>query len=192
MLEAAMFSEWENHKIQLKNYINQQIDDSSIVDDILQDVYIKASNNLQQLKMKGSLKSWLYRITRNTIMDYYRQRTNFEELPDEIVSEMVDPIEENHKALSSCIRPLLQELPEKYRIPLELSELEGMSQKDIALKLGLSLSGAKSRVQRGRKKLREIMLACCDFEISKGGVTDFTPRNPLGQKHYDKLCNAYT
>jgi RNA polymerase sigma-70 factor (ECF subfamily) len=187
-----MFSEWKNHKKQLKFYIDRQVDEPDIVEDILQEVYIKASINLQQLKIKGSLKSWLYRITRNTIVDYYRKRTNFEELPDEIASEIKDPIEENHKALASCIKPLLQELPDKYRIPLELSELEGMSQKDIAIKLGLSLSGAKSRIQRGRVKLREIMLTCCDFEISKGGVTGFTPRNELGQKYYDMIRKRHT
>lgn len=187
-----MISEWENHKKQLKSYINRQIDEPDIVEDILQDVYIKASINLKKLKIKGSLKSWLYSITRNTIMDYYRKRKNFEELSDEIIPEEKDPVEENHKAISSCIKPLLQELPDKYRIPLELSELEGMTQKDIAFKLGLSLSGAKSRVQRGRIKLQEIMLICCDFEISKGGITDFTPRNDLGQKYYEQICKKST
>ena len=180
-----MFTEWEDHKQQLRSYINKQVDEKDTVEDILQEVYIKASDNLQHLKVKGSLKSWLYTITRNTIMDFYRKRKNHEELPLEIAAEPEDHIEENHKALSGCIKPLLQELPDKYRIPLELSELEGISQKDIANKLGLSLSGAKSRVQRGRGKLREIMLTCCDFEISKGGITDFKPRNEMGQKYYD-------
>jgi RNA polymerase sigma-70 factor (ECF subfamily) len=184
-----MFSEWDNHKKQLKSYIGKQIDESDVIDDILQEVYIKASSNLQQLKVKGSLQSWLYRITRNTIIDYYRNRTNFEQLPDELTTEVADPVEENHKALSRCISPLLQELPDKYRIPLELSELEGMKQKDIAIKLGISLSGTKSRIQRGRVKLHEIMLACCDFEVSRGGVSDFTPKSQLGQKYYDKTGN---
>jgi RNA polymerase sigma-70 factor (ECF subfamily) len=187
-----MFPEWQNHKIQLKSYIEMKMDDSSLVEDILQEVYIKANENLQQLKVQGSLKSWLYRITHNVIMDYYRQHKSYDELPDSIEQEERDPIEENHQALASCIKPLIQELPDKYRIPLELAELEGMSQKDIAIKLGLSLSGAKSRIQRGRIKLREIMLACCDFEISKGGVTDFAPKNKLGQKYYDSMRNRFT
>lgn len=187
-----MFSEWQNHKIQLKNYIDKKLDDPSVAEDILQEVYIKANDNLQQLKVRGSIKSWLYRITHNIIMDYYRQHKNYDELPDSIVSEERDPIEENHRALASCIKPLIQELPEKYRIPLELAELEGMSQKDIAIKLGLSLSGAKSRVQRGRKLLREIMLACCDFEISKGGVTDFNPISKKGHEYYDSMRKRFT
>lgn len=187
-----MISEWENHKKQLKRYIDKQIDDHALVEDILQEVYIKASSNLQQLKVKGSIKSWLYSITKNTIMDYYRNRTIYEELSEDIPEEIKDPIDENHKMLASCIKPLIQELPEKYQIPLELAELEGMSQQNIANKLGLSLSGAKSRIQRGRKKLHEIMLTHCDFEISKGGITNFTPINEKGQQYYDHICKKFT
>ncbi len=179
-----MFPEWQNHKAQLKSYINTKLDEPDDVEDILQDVYIKASENLHQLKARGSLKSWLYRITHNTIMDYYRRRKHHEELPENIVSEEPDPIDENHQVIANCIRPLLSELPEKYRIPLELAELDGMSQTDIAVKLNLSLSGAKSRVQRGRKKLRDVMMACCDFEIIKGGITDFQPKNERARDHY--------
>lgn len=68
-----MLSEWQNHKAQLHNYIHKRVDDESAVDDILQDVYIKASSNLHQLKSKGSLKGWLYKIAYNTIMDFYRK-----------------------------------------------------------------------------------------------------------------------
>ncbi|NOU51924.1 RNA polymerase sigma factor SigZ [Pseudoalteromonas sp. JBTF-M23] len=187
-----MLAEWESHKQQLRSYIARQISDQEVVEDILQEVFIKASDNLQQLKAKGSLRSWLYTITRNTIIDYYRKRTNYEELPDDLAQESKDLIEQNYKVLSGCLRPLLQELPDKYRIPLELSELEGMSQQDVATSLGLSLSGAKSRVQRGRAKLRELMLACCEFEMSKGEITDFTPKSETGKKCYDRVRKRYT
>ena len=187
-----MFAEWESHKSQLRAYIEHQLDEKDSVEDILQEVYIKASKNIRQLQSKGSLKSWLYAITRNTIMDHYRKRKSFEALPDDIAPEPQNTVEENHKILASCIKPLLEELPDKYRIPLELSELEGVSQKEIAVKLGLSVSGAKSRVQRARAKLREVMLSYCDFELSKSGVTDFTPKNKQGQKYYNKICKRYT
>ncbi|WP_237070480.1 sigma-70 family RNA polymerase sigma factor [Pseudoalteromonas aliena] len=134
----------------------------------------------------------MYSITKNTIIDYYRKRENYDELPENIVEERDDYVEENHQDIAKCIVPLLQELPEKYRIPLELSELEEISQQDIASKLGLSLSCAKSRVQRGRHKLREIILACCDFEIANGGITDYTPRNEKALKYYDNMRRRFT
>ena len=117
-----MFAEWESHKSQLRAHIEHQLDEKDSVEDILQEVYIKASKNIRQLQSKGSLKSWLYAITRNTIMDHYRKRKSFEVLPDDIAPEPQNTVEENHKILASCIKPLLEELPDKYRIPLELSE----------------------------------------------------------------------
>jgi RNA polymerase sigma-70 factor (ECF subfamily) len=183
-----MIIEWKNHKSELKRYIEKQVNDPNIVDDILQEIYIKVSNNLHQLQAKGSLRSWLYRLTHNVIMDHFRQHKSFEELPDNLHIEQEDPIEQNYQSLSRCIKPLLEELPDKYRIPLEYAELQGMSQQNIADKLGLSLSGAKSRVQRARKKFREKMMEHCDFEVVAGGVADFTPKTAKGRDYYKKIC----
>ncbi|MCL1046983.1 RNA polymerase sigma factor SigZ [Shewanella electrodiphila] len=173
-----MLSEWQNHKIQLRSYVHKRIDDVDAVDDILQEVYIKASSNLHQLKSKGSLKGWLYRIAHNTIMDFYRQRQPHEELPEDLIAEEQDTGAEARDEIARCLQPLIDELPEKYSLPLRLAELEGISQQAIAEQLGISLSGAKSRVQRSRVKLREKMMACCDFEIGQEGITDYYPKNP--------------
>lgn len=173
-----MLSEWQNHKTQLRSYISKRVDDVSIVDDILQEVYIKASSHLHQLKSKDSLRGWLYKIAYNTIMDFYRDKLPYDELSEEMLAEGVDEVSEARRELAECLRPLIDELPEKYRVPLRLSELEGLSQQDIADQLGLSLSGAKSRVQRGRVKFRENLMTCCDFELSaRGTVMDYTPKN---------------
>lgn len=173
-----MLSEWQNHKAQLRSYISKRIDDVNAVDDILQDVYIKASSNLHQLQLTGSLKGWLYRIAHNTIMDFYRKRQPHEELPEDLVAEEQDTGKQAREELAQCLTPLIDELPEKYGIPLRLAELEGVSQQDIANQLGLSLSGAKSRVQRGRVKFREQMMACCDFEVGQEGITGYSPKDP--------------
>ena len=173
-----MISEWQNHKAQLRGYVSKRIDDADAVDDILQEVYIKASSNLHQLKSKGSLKSWLYRIAYNTIMDFYRARQPLDELPEELSVEEEDASDQAHKELAQCLRPLIDELPEKYATPLRMAELEGISQQAIADELGISLSGAKSRVQRSRVKFREQMMACCDFEIGQQGIIDYPPKNP--------------
>ncbi|RKF18697.1 RNA polymerase sigma factor SigZ [Alginatibacterium sediminis] len=177
-----MISEWQNHKEQLGAYVRTRIDDVDAVDDILQDVYIKASSNLHQLKSRGSLKAWLYRIAHNTIMDFYRTRQPFDELPEDLVAEESDTGRQAREELAQCLGPLIDELSEKYATPLRLAELEGVSQQDIADQLGLSLSGAKSRVQRGRVKFREQMMACCDFEIGREGITDYLPKKSNTQR----------
>ncbi|GGB45629.1 RNA polymerase sigma factor SigZ [Shewanella inventionis] len=173
-----MLAEWQKHKTQLRSYVAKRIDDVDAVDDILQDVYIKASINLHQLKSAGSLKGWLYRIAHNTLMDFYRTRQHFDELPDNLVAQEQDSGAEARAELAECLRPLIDELPEKYSIPLRLAELEGMPQQQIADQLGLSLSGAKSRVQRSRVKFREQLMACCDFEINEHGISGYSVKDP--------------
>jgi len=60
-----------------------------------------------------------------------------------------------------------------------------MPQKEVARHLGISLSGAKSRVQRGRDKLRQRLLDCCDIETGRGGIIGYTPRG----KNCNKDCD---
>ncbi|WP_413113185.1 RNA polymerase sigma factor SigZ [Thaumasiovibrio sp. DFM-14] len=175
-----MLSDWQNHKVQLRSYISKRVKDADAVDDILQDVYIKASTNLHQLKSRGSLTGWLYRIAYNAIMDYYRRHQSYDELPESLVAEELDSGEKAHRELAQCLGPLIEELPDKYRLPLQLAELDGVTQQAVADQLGLSLSGAKSRIQRGRVKLRERLTACCDIEVGRGGVMEFQRKDPNG------------
>ncbi|MFC1236207.1 RNA polymerase sigma factor SigZ [Vibrio sp. F74] len=182
-----MLSEWLMHQAQLRNYIARNVDDSHAVEDILQDVYIKASMSFHQLKSKSSVKSWLYRITHNVIMDFYRSQKIYDELPEDVAEESVPAEEANLLAIGQCLRPMLQCLPEKYRVPLTLAELEGMTQQEVADKLNLSLSGAKSRVQRGRQQFKELLIHYCNIESGREGIIDFYPKPEC--KHLDTCQN---
>lgn len=182
-----MDTHWQEYKARLKHYIARQINDESAVEDILQDVYIKAHTQLHRLKSEESIGSWLYRIAHNTTMDHFRKQYPVEELPEFLEAPEDDEIEQVHQDLARCIKPMMDKLPEKYRVPLEMSELEGMSQKQVAQELSLSLSGAKSRIQRGRTLLRERYIACCDIEVGRGGVVDYKPRGE-GAGNCHKEC----
>lgn len=173
-----MLSNWQKNKEKLRGYIKKRVDDEDIIDDLLQEIYIKASMNFHQLKARENFDGWLYRIAHNTIMDFYRKRPDYTELPINIVGEEQTNSEKVRQELVKSLQSLIEKLPEKYRIPLQLAELEGISQQEIAERLGLSLSGAKSRVQRGRVKLREEIAACCDIEVGRRGITDCTPKDP--------------
>jgi RNA polymerase sigma-70 factor, ECF subfamily len=67
-------------------------------------------------------------------------------------------------------------LPDPYRDAIVLTEFDGLSQKELAGRLGISVSGAKSRVQRGRALLKRQLLDCCQFEFDRGSVIDCNPR----------------
>lgn len=170
---------WLEHKVRLRAYISRRVRESHDVDDILQEVFIKAHVNLHALKLHGSISAWLYRIAANAIADHYRSQRPLEKLPDELAAAKT---EGDHIAeLAGCLRPLIDDLPDSYRVALVLSEIEGRPQKEVAERLGISLSGAKSRVQRGREKLRQRLLECCDIETGQGGIVGYEPR--------DKKCN---
>jgi len=166
---------WAEHKSRLRSYIARRVRDPNVVDDILQDVFLKAHISLHTLKSRGSITAWLYRIAANAIADHYRGQRPSEEVSEELAAPEPEP--DYIGELASCLQPLIADLPETYRLPLMLSEIEGQTQKDVATKLGLSLSGAKSRVQRGREKLRERIMECCDIETERGTIVGYEVRD---------------
>lgn len=102
------------------------------------------------------------------------QKKTSEILPD--VLHFNDSAEEENftKEATVCIRSTIKRLPEKYREALELTEFQGLSQKELSEKLGISYSGAKSRVQRGRRKLKQLLEGCCHIEADRyGNIVDF-------------------
>lgn len=166
---------WREHKTRLRGYIAKHMNERDAVDDVLQDVFLKANANLHTVKSHGSITAWLFRIAENAITDYYRARKPWDELPDTL---MAPEQEHNYAAeLAACLQPFVADLPEIYRTALVLSEIDGLPQREVANRLGISLSGAKSRVQRGKEKLRQRFLECCDIETGRGGIIGYEPRD---------------
>jgi RNA polymerase sigma-70 factor (ECF subfamily) len=123
------------------------------------------------------MESWIYQIARNLIIDFYRQRREVVELPPDFPAEMELPVIDAEASLAGSLRGMIDELPEPYREALLMTEYQGLSQVELADRLGISMSGAKSRVQRARIKLRDMILACCHLELDRRGrVIDYYPR----------------
>lgn len=165
---------WQEHKTRLRGYIAKRVRESDAVDDILQEVFLKAHASRHAVRAPGSLGAWLYRIAAHAIVDHYRARQPLDELPEELAAP--EPASDPVAELASCLQPLVADLPETYQSALVLAELEGLPQKEVARRLGLSLSGAKSRIQRGREQLRQRVLACCDVEVGRNGIVGYVPR----------------
>lgn len=157
---------WRSHQDKLSAFIHNRVPDD-IADDILQDVFIKMHNGIDSLKDDTKLESWLYQITRNVIIDYFRTRRPTEELPDWIEQPSPDENDLIRKELSACIEPMIAHLPGKYKQAMRLSVIEGKTQKEIAELASITLSGAKSRVQRGRVLIKSMLNACCQIELNK-------------------------
>ena len=165
---------WNQFHDPLKGFVLKRIPDHSVADDIVQDVFIKIATHIDTLKEEDKVHIWIYKITRNAISDYYRKQKPTEKLPFELEAEKEFEEQDLSKELSSCIRPMINQLPDKFKEAIELTEINGMTQKELSEQLGISFSGAKSRVQRGREKLKELLIACCLIEADRyGNIIDF-------------------
>ena len=149
-----------------------------MADDILQEVFIKIHSRIDSLKEGTKLENRLFQITRNTIIDHYRSKKPDEALPEWIAQPLPDDEEIIRGELSVCLDPMIKELPDKYREAIRLSEIERKTQKEVAELEGISLSGAKSRVQRGRSLLKTILHECCEIEVNqKNQLIDYQKRS---------------
>lgn len=152
-------------------------------DDILQDVFLKMHGGLSFLKDKTKMQSWLYQISRNAVIDHYRSKKPAVEIPEWLPHPENNPSEKVMQELSDCLQPMIQKLSENYREAVILSEIKGLTQKEVAQIQGTSLSGAKSRVQRGRAQLKEMLAECCRLEFDHNGrLCDY--------EHNGKSCDA--
>ncbi|MCX2739617.1 RNA polymerase sigma factor SigZ [Pontibacter anaerobius] len=167
---AAVAPVFLAYEAQLRGFVLKRVQDKEETDEILQQLYLKLYKNCEQLQGVHNLKAWLYQITRNTVHDFFRESGRRQPLhPEAEFAEPEEMPERNRQEVEALVEPLISLLPAEYAEALRLSELEGMSQKDIAERLGISYSGAKSRVQRGREKLKQLFLECCHLELSHNG-----------------------
>ncbi|MEO8970162.1 MAG: RNA polymerase sigma factor SigZ [Ktedonobacteraceae bacterium] len=169
---------WKTFNVNLKQFILKRVVDEDNAEDILQDVFVKIHTRIHTLRDEEKLPGWIYQIARNAIYDYYRSQRDTFALPDapDFIAEGI--LEESAiEELLPCIREMVERLPAEYRQALILTEYEGLSQKELAERLGISYSGAKSRVQRAREKLKTMLLDCCHFQFDRSGrVIDYQPR----------------
>jgi RNA polymerase sigma-70 factor (ECF subfamily) len=149
------------------------VSDRHEAEDIVQDVMLRAHESMHTLESPDRLSAWLARIASNRIIDHYRSRRPAEELPDDLAA--AEPEDDPVVALAPCLPVMVERLPATYREAVRLSELEEVPQRDVARRLGISLSGAKSRVQRGRALLRQIVEACCRVFMTGATFDGFEP-----------------
>lgn len=169
---------WKEYHARLRLFIGKRIGDPSVADDLLQDIFVKIHKNIATLRTDRNLQGWLCRIAHSTIIDYYRTRKPVAELPESLASPENDPTETARQEIMDCLLPMIRNLPEPYREAVMLSEMEGLTQLEVASRQDLSLSGAKSRIQRGRRLLKEMLAECCRFEFDhQGRVTDYEKKS---------------
>lgn len=167
---------WRDYRNELLGFIRRRVGAADLAEDILQDVFVKAHSRIDTLADANRIQSWLYQIARNTIIDYHRTRKSAEPLPDEM-AQQPEQNDEEWRELGKCVLPMIESLPEGYREALLMAEIDGLPLKEVAQRLNLTLPGAKSRVQRGRERLKRAFLDCCHLQFDcRGKPIDWWPK----------------
>jgi RNA polymerase sigma-70 factor (ECF subfamily) len=156
----------------LLSFIRSKIRSKEDAEDILQNVFVRISNNVNKLSDEEKLQSWIFTITRNAIIDYYRVNASKKRLA--VDAEMEENIlEDVHidttKGLDLCMNNMIDLLPEEYRDIIIDAEIKRIKQKDLADKYGMAYPSMRSRVQRGRERLKQLFYNCCHIETDSSG-----------------------
>lgn len=169
---------WTHLSSDLRRFIRRRVSDDHVADDLLQETFVRVHRNIGTLQEADRLAAWVYQIARNVIHDHHRKATK-----STVALADTDPADDcdDHLSQLRCrgagwLDEMIRSLPEGYHDAVQLAEIEGLSQQEVADRLGLSLSGAKSRIQRGRAMLKVVLEQCCHFEFDgRGNMMDYDP-----------------
>ena len=190
---------WREVHQGLRAFIAKRVADEAAAEDLSQEVFVRMQRGIGSLKKESRLVSWIYQIARHAIIDYYRARDRQPERPVGLASDLETfqsaslPVESSEGSgqvrteLAGCLRPMIERLSEDYRQAITLVDLEGLAQHEAAVRLGLSVSGMKSRVQRGRRQLRDMLEACCVIALDRRrGVAGYELRDRQDNSSRDR------
>lgn len=155
----------------LLGFIKSKVNNHHDAEDILQNVFVKISTGINDLSRKEKLQSWIYSITRNSIIDYYRTAGRSKGISSDDITDtfVLEEYNDSTKGLECCVMNFINQLPPEYKNIIIDVELNGAKQKDLVSKYQLAYPSIRSRVQRGREKLKAILLECCSIEADTRG-----------------------
>jgi len=165
-MNSIAVENWLKTQNELRSFVYKKVRDKALAEDIVQDVYLKVYTHIGSLKESGKMAGWIYQITRNVITDHFRKQSK---ALNSLDLDWSNDDSNYNECVASCLQDMLQQLPEKYREAIELTEFHNLSQIQLAERLQISYSGAKSRVQRGRQILREKMDAAYSIQLDAYG-----------------------
>ena len=174
----CLMNAWHRHEAELHGWLQKRLGNRSDADDMLQDLFLKCVRQQDRFCEIENARAWLFEVARNALIDRLRLTREQVELPPDLASitEEIAPVD----SLAACLPRVLSELSAEDREAITLCDLEGMSQHDYAELKGISLPGAKSRIQRARKRMRVQLASACQVRFDAAGrVSDFVPRQPL-------------
>jgi RNA polymerase sigma-70 factor, ECF subfamily len=176
----SIFNEYHDR---LKKFVTITVKNEWVVDDIVQEVFVRAHSKIDTLKDQDKIGSWLFRIAYRLCMDHFRKETR--KAPEEIeyfrglntsdYSTTERKLEQHQ--MSVCVQNQMLLLQENYRTVIWLFDVLDFSLKEIADILELSVENVKVRLHRARKKFKSILNQKCSFEKDERNVLVCEPKN---------------
>lgn len=177
-MSATTVEVWKAFGERLGRFIRKRVPNGADADDLLQEILTKIHVGLKDVEDPAKLEPWLFQVARRSIIDHFRGRSGpkrTRELPLDVAERM--PAKDVSSLVASWLEPLMEGLSPEDQEALRLTDLEGLPQKELAERLGISVTGAKSRVQRARERLKGLLEACCRVEMDRrGNAVDYTPK----------------
>jgi RNA polymerase sigma-70 factor (ECF subfamily) len=184
LIQPSARGTWQEIERHLRPFVARRLPDANDLEDVLQDIYVRIHTGIVGLRDTERFGPWVYQVARSALADHARSRARHllpTSAPTKEAEGPAPPSDEDERQtereLASYIAVFVAALPSPYREAVTLTELQGMTQKDAAEMLGISLSGMKSRVQRGRKQIQEMLSACCEIALdARGHVLSYDRR----------------
>jgi RNA polymerase sigma-70 factor (ECF subfamily) len=174
---------WEEFAMPLRAFVRRRVPDAIDPNDVVQEIFLRILRHLPTVGEVEHLDAWIFQVARTAVADALRAHGRRKaRIVDLDADTLEGPAEESTAALAEltpCLVPFVRRLEEPYRSALEFTALGGLTQQQAAEHAGISLSGMKSRVQRARAQVRQLMGVCCALEYdARGGVMDYEVRDP--------------
>jgi RNA polymerase sigma-70 factor, ECF subfamily len=182
---AHVDPDWAHLRAHVRGMLGGRLASAADAEDVVQEVLLRVFRGTSGLRDGDRFGAWLTAMVRNAVADQLRARQRHPIVPGNagtaLEADGTDPDEPDdtaRKNLIAALRPFVDRLPAIYREVITLSELEDVPHADIARRLAISVSGVKSRVQRGREQLHKMLTDCCAISVdARGGVVDCVPRH---------------
>ena len=168
MKRNCVVDAWQRYEPELRGYLTRRVGDAALAEDLLQGTFVKAIAEGSGFCSLDNSRAWLFRVARNLLIDDLRRR----HVSIDIDANLTEPEQEIAaiESLAECLPAALESLDEDDREAIIRCDLEGMRQAEFAASQGLSVPGAKSRVQRARRRLKQALHACCQINFDENGA----------------------
>lgn len=167
MIDASARGAWDLLADRIGAYIGRRLP-ADEVDDVRQDVLLRIFQGAPRLNDEARFGPWVYSVARNAVIDRLRAK-KLATTDLDTVNAPADQTDDEVQPLLNCVTPFVSRLPSPYREAITLTELSGLTQQQAAEIAGVSLSGMKSRVQRGRRMLKTMFEECCHLTVDGRG-----------------------